>query len=332
MGKKIVAAGDRVYLKFFDLDFFHERAKQAGAELQPCRSLDERKFKEEIADADALILIDRPISRSHIERMTTCKIVLALEVGYDFIDVGACTEKGIIVSNVPAYCTKEVSLHAFTLLLAVHRKLNLLMEETAGGGWDYNLCKPLFFPEGHKIGIIGLGRIGRQMIPKARAFGMEPIAYDPYLPDDIFDLYGVRRCYELDDLLCEADYVTLHVPLTDETCHMIGSRELGLMNQHAVLINTCRGKVVEEKALYNALKKGNIAGAGLDVLEREPPDKGTPLLNCSNCIVTPHVAWYSEQSIERLREQGMDEVVRVLNGKRPWYAANPEVLFHENGL
>jgi len=149
------------------------------------------------------------------------------------------------------------------------------------------------------------------MVQKILAFGMEPIAYDPYLTDDIFDLLGVKRCYELDELLCEADYVTLHIPLTEETRHMIGSRELRLMKPHAVIINTCRGKVLEEKSLYNALKKDIIAGAGLDVLETEPPDKENSLLNCPACIVTPHIACYSEQSMERLRVQSMDEVVRV---------------------
>jgi D-3-phosphoglycerate dehydrogenase len=330
MAKKIVTAGDRVYMKFFDLEFFHESAKEAGAGIHPFRSFDDKKFKAEITDADALILIDRPLSKAHIEAMNNCRIVLALEVGYDFIDVGACTEKGIVVCNVPAYCTGEVSLHAFTLLLAVHRKLKLLMEETAGAGWDYNLCKPLHYPEGKKIGIVGLGKIGRQMVPKALAFGMEPIAYDPYLTDDIFDLLGVKRCYELDELLNEADYMTLHVPLTEETRHMIGSRELGLMKPHAVIINTCRGKVVEEKPLYNALKQGIIAGAGLDVLETEPPDKENPLLSCPTCIVMPHIAWYSDQSMERLRVQGMDEVMRVLNGKRPRHPVNPEGLFIRN--
>lgn len=328
--KKIVTAGDRVYLKFFDLDFFYIKAKEAGATLSPFSSFDEKKFIEEISDTDALILIDRPLVKAHIDCMDKCRIVLALEVGYDFINVDACTGKRIIVSNVPAYCTDEVSLHAFTLLLAVHRKLKLLMGETEKGGWDYNFCKPLYYPEGHTVGIVGFGRIGRRMVLKAKAFGIVPVAYDPYLPDDIFDLYGVQRFYELDELLMKADYVTLHVPLTEETYHMIGSRELGIMKSNAVLINTCRGKVVDEKSLYNALEQDIISGAGLDVLENEPPDGNNPLLTCPRCIVTPHIAWYSEQSMVRLREQGMDEVIRVLQGKRPWYVVNPEVLFREN--
>ncbi|MBN2324135.1 MAG: C-terminal binding protein [Spirochaetes bacterium] len=326
MPKTIVTAGDRVYLKFFDLEYFEKRAVEADAVIDRCTSLDEHEFSGRIQGADALIVIDRPVLRTHVEKMERCRIVLALEVGYDFIDVGACSQRGIVVSNMPLYCTGEVALHAFMLLLAVQRKLKPLMAETAGGGWDYNVCKPLCFTAGKKLGIIGLGRIGRRMVPKAKAFGMEPVAYDPYVADDIFELTGAARCYELDELLSTVDCVTLHVPLTNETRHMIGARELRLMKKEAILVNTCRGMVVDEKSLYVALSDGIIAGAGLDVLETEPPESTNPLLHCAQCIVTPHVAWYSKESLDRLKVQGMDEVVRVLNGGRPRYAVNPEVL------
>ena len=155
---------------------------------------------------------------------------------------------------------------------------------------------------------------------------MEVIAYDPYIPDDIFTLVGVGRCYELEELLAGSDFISLHVPLTDETFHMIGEKELSLMKKNAIIINTCRGRVIDEKSLYKALKSTIISGAGLDVLEIEPPEKDNPLLNMENVVVTPHVAWYSEDSIERLKVQGMDEVVRVLKGKRTRSIVNPSVL------
>jgi D-3-phosphoglycerate dehydrogenase len=164
---------------------------------------------------------------------------------------------------------------------------------------------------------------------KARALGLKVLAYDPYLDDDIFILLGVERCYDFDSLLPRADFLSLHVPLTAETLHMISDKELDLLKPGAVLINTCRGKVVDEPALLRALQKGTLAGAGLDVLESEPPQEDNPLLNCGNVIVTPHTAWYSEQSTERLKEQGMDEVVRVLKGARPRYIVNPEVLYNQ---
>jgi D-3-phosphoglycerate dehydrogenase len=326
MKNRIVTAGDRVYMKFFDMEFFKIRAAEAEADLVPFKGFDDSKFRKALSEADALILIDRPLGRDHINEMKKCRIILALEVGYDFIDVAAATERGIIVSNVPAYCRDQVALHALTLLLAANRRLKTLMDETARGGWDYSVCKPLFELGGGVLGVIGLGRIGRSLVSKAGALDLDIIAYDPYVADDIFEMYGVRRCYELEDLLTAADFISLHVPLTDETFHMIGEKEFENMKPTALIINTCRGKVVDEKALYNALRNNIIAGGGVDVLEKEPPHAGNPLLELGNLIVTPHVAWYSEDSIERLKNQGMDEVVRVLQGRRPRHIVNPEVL------
>jgi D-3-phosphoglycerate dehydrogenase len=313
-------------LKYFDLQFFHDKAREADAELITFKGFDDREFKTVIAAADALVVIDRPIRRDHLAVMERCRIIQALEVGYDFIDVQSATRRGIIVSNVPAYGREQVAIHALTLLLACHRRIKQLMEETAGGGWDYNVGKPIPDLSTLTLGILGLGRIGRTLAPKAQALGLKVLAYDPYLDDDIFALLGVGRCYDLEEILAAVDILSLHVPLTAETFHMIGQRELEYLKPTAVLINTCRGKVVEEQALYRALQRGKLAAAGLDVLESEPPPADNPLLNCSNAIITPHAAWYSEQSTERLREQGMEEVVRALKGSRPRYCVNPEVL------
>jgi D-3-phosphoglycerate dehydrogenase len=324
--RRIVTAGDRVYLKYFDLQFFHEKAREAEADLITFKGFDDEEFKTVIAAADALVVIDRPVRRDHLSVMERCRIIQALEVGYDFIDVEAATKRGIIVSNVPAYGREQVAIHALTLMLACHRKIKQLMAETAGGGWNYNVCKPVSDLSSLTLGIIGLGKIGRSLAPKAQALGLKVLAYDPYLDDDIFDLLNVERCYDLEGILTRVDFLSLHVPLTEETFHMIGERELALLKPGAVLINTCRGKVVKEQALYGALQSGRLSGAGLDVLESEPPTADNPLLLCSNAIITPHAAWYSEQSTDRLKEQGMEEVVRVLNGARPRYVVNPQVL------
>ena len=324
--KKIVSAGDRVYLKYFDLSYFHDRAREADATFIPFKSFDEVLFKAEIADADALVVIDRPIRAEHIAAMDRCRIIQALEVGYDFIDVAAATAKGIFVSNVPAYCPDEVATHTIALVLALARKIKDLMVETGKGGWDYKAGAPMHHIAGGTLGIVGLGRIGRRVVPKAEGLGFRVIAYDPYLPDDIFDFVGAERVRELDDLLSRADYVTLHIPLTNETHQMIGARELALMKTEAFLVNTCRGMVIGEKALGDALDRGTIAGAGLDVLQREPPEEDRPILSHPRAIVTPHAAWYSEESLQRVKDQGLDEVVRVLSGLRPWNAVNPEVL------
>ena len=324
--QRIVAAGDRVYMKFFDLDFFRKEAEKEGFELFSFKGFDDSEFEEAIKDAVGLILIDRPLTEKHISVLEKCRIILALEVGYDFIDLEAATRRRIVVSNVPAYCTDEVATHAVMLLLSVSRKLLALTESVKKGEWDYNLAKPVYHVKNKRLGIVGLGKIGRSVVPKARGFGINISAYDPYVSDDIFELLGIERVYEFDDLLRICDFISLHVPLNGETHHMISERELRIMKKDAILINTCRGKVIDEYALLKALKEGWIGGAGLDVLESEPPEGINPLAQLSNVIITPHSAWYSEESLERLKRQGMEEVIRVLKGERPRYIVNPEVL------
>ena len=254
--KKIVIAGDRVYMKFFNLDYFHQKAKEANARLVPYEDFDEEKFKREITDTDAVIVIDRPLRKDHFHVMTGCKIILALEVGFDFIDVTAATEKGIIVSNVPTYGTEQVAVHALSLILACQRQLKACMAETSAGGWDYNICNPLWEIKGKKLGLIGMGRIGRSLVMKVRGLDLELIAYDPYLSDDIYQMLGVSRCYDLENLLEEADILSLHVPLSGETRHLIGRKEIARMKKTAILINTCRGKVIDTRALVEALNNG----------------------------------------------------------------------------
>lgn len=331
MDKTIVIAGDRVFLKFLDMGYFEERAREAGARLVALRSAEEEEFRRSLAEADAVIVIDRTVGREHFALMRRARVVLALTVGYDCIDVAAASERGVPVCHVPAYCTEEVALHALALILALSRRLPELWQETARGGWDYKAGAPAFLLSGRKLGIVGLGRIGRALAPKARGLGLEVLAYDPYLADDLFALLGVHRRYELDELLAEADIVSLHVPLSAETRGLIGSRELALMKRTALLVNTCRGPVVEEAALVRALKEKRIAGAGVDVLAKEPPEANHPLLGLSGALVTPHAAWYSEESMQRVKVQGMDEVVGVLSGKRPRHIVNPQVLARGRG-
>jgi D-3-phosphoglycerate dehydrogenase len=252
---------------------------------------------------------------------------MALSVGYDCIDVGSATERGIPVCHVPAYCTDDVATHAIALLLAVARKLLPYSEELKNGTWDYNFGKPIYNLRGRTLGIIGLGRIGRAVVPKAKGFGLNVSAYDPYLDDDIFEKFGVARKRGLVDLLRDSDYVTIHAPLTEETLNMIDAAAFREMKMHAVIVNTARGRIIDENALLDALTRKRIAGAGLDVVAKEPAGEGNPLFAFSNVIVTPHVAWYSEESFRNAMVTAMDEIVSVLGGSRPRYVVNPEVLW-----
>jgi D-3-phosphoglycerate dehydrogenase len=317
-------------MKWSNLEYFEKRAREANAQVVPVHSNSEDEFRAAVRDASAIVVIARTISRETIEGLERCEIILALSVGHDCVDNAAATKKMIPVSNVPAYCTDDVASHAMTLLTAAARKIPILIAETKAARWDYNIARPVYTFRGKVLGIIGLGKIGRTLVSKAKGFAMEVAAYDPYVDDDIFRLLEVKRRYELSELLEEADYISIHAPLTSETYHLIDESALALMKQSAVLINTSRGNIIDEKALYQALSNNGIASAGIDVMSKEPPQEGGELLSLENLIVTPHVAWYSEESLERVKVQGMDEVVGVLNGKRPRYIVNPEIFGYSN--
>lgn len=330
--EKIVFSGYRIFMKFNDLEYFKQRAEEAGMKVLGVRSESDEELKNELRDASAVVVIARTINSGMIEAMQKCKLILALSVGYDCVDVRAATLKGIVVSNLPNYCTDEVSNHAVTLLLSVARKLMLIIPRTKKAHWDYNFTKPIFNFKERKLGIIGLGRIGRCVVPKVKGLGMRVVAYDPYLDDDIFRLLGVERRYELEELLSDVDYLSIHAPLTPETYHMIDSKALSLMKEHGVVVNTARGGIIDERALIAAISEGRIAGAGLDVLEEEPPRADNPILALEQVIITPHIAWYSEESFHREMKDGMDEIIRVLSGHRPRFIVNPEVLWKKDSF
>jgi D-3-phosphoglycerate dehydrogenase len=324
--KKVVFTGRRLFMKFGNLDYFERRAEENSLKVVSVESEEKGVLRDTVRDAAVLVDIARPIRADIIDAMEKCELILTLSVGYDCVDVAHATGKGIPVCNTPAYCTDDVANHAMTLILALSRKLEIIIPRTRAADWEYKYTKPIFNYTDKVFGTIGLGKIGRAIVPKAKGFGMRVMAYDPYVDDDIFRLLGVERAYELHDLLEHADYVTIHAPLTAETRGMIDEDALAAMKQRAVIVNTARGHIIDEKALVNALKNGTIAGAGLDVLQQEPPTQDEPLLSLDNVIVTPHIAWYSEESFVRDMEQGMDELIRVVNGQRPRYIVNPEIF------
>ena len=324
--RKIVFAGDRLFMKFPRLDYFEKRAAEADAGIIAVRTADDGRFIEKSRDASAIAVIARRLSGEIIYSLEQCRLILTFSVGYDCVDLPAATAKGIPVCNTPAYCTDEVANHAMTLVLAVARKLHLIIPETRAAVWDYEFTRPIHNFRGRNFAVIGLGKIGRNIIPKARGFGMKVMAYDPYVEDDIFSLLSVERKYELADLLEEADYLTIHAPLTRETYHMIDGAALRRMKPHAVIVNTARGSIIDQDALCEALRTAKIGGAAIDVLEKEPPLINNPLLGLPNALVTPHIAWYSEESHRADMEQGMDEIVSVLNGHRPRFVRNPEIF------
>jgi D-3-phosphoglycerate dehydrogenase len=269
-----------------------------------------------LGGAEVLLTQYAPLTARVIASLDACRGIVRYGVGYDTVDVEAATRKGIYVCNVPDYGTDEVSDHAVTMLLVIARKIVPLARSVQDGVWSLEQIKPVGRLRGRTLGIVGLGRIGAMTAAKAQAFGIRVIAHDPLLPASAFAARNVEPV-DLDDLLRRSDYVSLHLPLSSETHHLIGERTLALMKPSAFLVNTARGGLVDAAALGRALRAGQIAGAAIDVTETEPIPRDSPLLGLDNCIVTPHAAWYSDEAAAALQRLAAEEAVRLLRGEPP---------------
>ena len=234
-----------------------------------------------------------------------------------------------MVTNVPAYCLEEVTDQAFALLLASARKVVLFDREAKAGRYGMAPGRPIFRIRGRTLGIVGFGKIGRTLGRKARAFGLKVAAYDPYLDDSSVREHGAEPM-NLERLMEVSDYISIHVPLNDETHHLFNRDAFRRMRPEAFLINTSRGAVVDTAALVEALDAGEIAGAGLDVLPQEPPDPDDPVVLHPKIIITPHASFYSKESLLELQTTAAQQVADVLSGKVPDWVVNPGVLSRPN--
>ena len=288
---------------------------------------DEDEIIQQTRGADALIVVNAPITRKVLNALGSgpCKAVLRTGVGFDCIDVDAATDNGIAVINLPDMWTREVANHAITLLLSCNRMLLNQSGDVRNQKWNPTPTSHFGPLHTETVGIIGLGRIGSAFARRMRGFETELLAYDPYIDDVDFDRSGTASV-SFDEVLTRSDYLSVHTPLNDETYHIIDSDALSKMKPTAYLINTSRGPVVDEQALIKALQNGELLGAGLDVLEDEPPDPKNPLLSMDNVIITPHSAHYSQLSMAiRPRRYGV-EIAAVLENRKPLNLVNPEVL------
>ena len=304
---------------FPDLEIEKNMLDKVGAELVLVPPGD--NICDYVADADVVVNTYAKVTADVVNRMQKCKMVIRNGIGVDTIDVDACTRKGIIVSNVPHYCSDEVATHTMALMLAVTRKLKALDNSVSRGQWDVKRAMPLFSLEDKTLGLIGFGKIPRLIIEKARVFGMRVIAYDPYISKADMNACHAKKV-SLDDLLAQSDVVSLHCPLNESTRNMIDLAAFKKMKSSAYLINVARGPIVNEADLVTALEEGLIAGAGLDLLTENAVDVNNPLLKFEQVIITPHCAWYSEESIIRRRTQTMENVVAVLQGGMPMSLCN----------
>ena len=302
-----------------------EVLRKAGAVMVPAQCKTEDDVIAVAADADALLNGNASITARVIENLTRCRVITRFGIGYDSIDVEAATRHGIYVVNVPDYCLDEVSDHTVALILACNRRLFDAAANGKTDKWSLAAIKPLQRLKGQVLGLIGYGRIGRLVAYKARPHGLKILVFDPYLPDEVAQKEDVRKV-SIEELLGESDYVSIHVALTRETRGLIGEKELHQMKRTAYLINCARGEIIDEGALEKALREKVIAGAAIDVISSEPPAPTNPLLSLPNLIITPHVAWYSEDAMVELHRRAAEEVVRVLRGERPLNPVNPTVI------
>lgn len=298
----------------------HDSIKLVSAQ---CKT--EEDVIEACRDADALINQYAPIGRKVIEALEKCKVITRYGVGVNTIDLDAATEKGICVANVPDYCMDEVADHALALLLSWTRKITLANYHVKNGKWDFKVTQPIYRLRGRTIGLVGFGKIPQMLAEKVKPLGLKVLAYDPYFPKNLAEEKGVALV-ELDELCAQSDFISVHAPLMEATRGMIGEQQFARMKKDAIIINTSRGPVIHEKALVDALTKGQIAGAALDVVEEEPIPKDHPLLSMDNVILTPHAAWYSEEAAAEMRSKAAMGVVDVLiAGEYPKYLVNQKV-------
>jgi len=284
--------------------------------------------------ADAVIgaVSRQPFTRRVLQTLTNCRILAGIAIGFEAVDLAAATEYGIAVTNVPDYCLDEVSGLAIGFMLALGHKIlqidKAVREKQISfiGGRQAveEIGYPMFRMRNQTLGIVGLGKIGTATALKARGLGMKVIAYDPYVLDAVMESRGVEPV-NLDTLLRESDFISLHTPLTPETNSMIGYEEFKSMKPTSYFINTARGRCVDETALIRALQEGLIAGAGIDVTLHEPIEADNPLIKMPNVILTGHSAFYSMSSDKELFLKPMTQVVMALNGEWPLYGLNPEI-------
>ncbi len=260
-----------------DLSIEEEELSKWGAQIVPAQCSTPEDVIKVGHDADALISQYAPITRDVIKNLTRCQAIGRYGIGVDNIDVEAATEHGIAVINVPSYCEDEVADHTMAMLLAWARKISHYTEEIRRGVWDWKTGVPIKRLQGQVLGLLGFGKIARKVAIRAKAFGLKVIAHDPYLPPETFTELGVEAV-SFEDLLARSDFLSIHVPLTKDTRHLINEKALSQMKPTACIINTSRGGVIDEAALIAALSEGRIAGACLDVTDPEPPRLDNPLL------------------------------------------------------
>jgi D-3-phosphoglycerate dehydrogenase len=306
---------------FPDIDIERNIFSDLDCEIITPQANDENKLIEACRDADGLLVQYAQITEKVINSMAKCKVISRVGVGVDTIDCKAARAKNINVCNVPDYCTDEVADQALALIFSLGRKTVLLSNAVKSGVWDVMKAKPIFNFKKQTLGLIGFGKIPQNLASKAVNLFREVLVYDPFISNEIADRSGVKIA-TFYDILRTCDFISIHCPSNDSTKHLFGLREFQLMKPTAFLVNTSRGVIVNTDDLYQALDTGLIAGAGLDVLEKEPPGPDFKLYRFDNVVLSPHAGFYSETAIEDLHKKWALNVYRILKGEEPLNVVN----------
>lgn len=318
----------KVYVTDYEYETLENEKNEIAkldADFIPVQCKTEDDVIDKAKDADALFVQYAPITAKVIENLKNLKVIVRYGVGVDCVDLDAATKHGVYVCNVPDYGVDDVSTHAVTLILASLRKIQQLSTSVKNGTWDYKISKPIHRPMTLTLGIAGFGRIPREVARKAKIFDFNIIAYDPFVNEDAIKEYGASKV-DFDTLIAKSDIITVHIPLMKDTYHIFNKDVFSKMKAGSFIINTSRGPLIDQNALVYALDNGIIAGAALDVCEKEPIEADNSLKGYDNVIITPHVAWYSEEAQVDLQRKAGEEIVRVLSGEKPRSCVNLKKL------
>ena len=303
---------------FPSLDPAKKALEEANAEVVQAPSSSEEDIIKVAENADAILVTYAKLNENILRSLKNCKAIGRFGIGVDNIDLKVAGELGISVNYVPDYCLDEVSDQAMAMIISMARKIPQSNKLVQSGTWEMPAVVPMYRLRGKTVGLIGFGNIPRLMTPKAQAFGFNVIASDPYAPKELFEKYGVESV-SMDELYERSDFIYVHAPLLPETKGLVNKDAFKKMKDTAIIVNTARGPLINEKDLVEALDKNEIGGAGLDVVETEPLPENSPLIGRDNVILAPHTAFYSVEALEELQTKAASDVARVLNGEEPVY-------------
>jgi D-3-phosphoglycerate dehydrogenase / 2-oxoglutarate reductase len=303
---------------FPSIETEHKILAEIGADLVVLDDPSPESIRRNATDAVALLNTYAPIDEVTLSSLGECKVIARYGIGVDNVDLDAARDRGIVVTNVPDYCVDEVADHTMALLLAVARKIVVGHSHTTGGAWGIDPLRPIHRLRGRTLGLVGFGNIARAVGARAMSFGLAVKTFDPFVEDQQISDAGAESASTLQELLGDSNIVSVHVPLLDETRGLIGAETIAQMQQGAIVLNTSRGPIVDVDAVMDALRSGHLAGAGLDVFPSEPPDHSS-FVGVDTVVVTPHAAFYSDESIVESQTKAAGCIVAVLRGEEPRY-------------